>query len=99
MTMEYTINISQKLLIFASIIKNKAMANYNEILEEFRQKAKTMSDRELLEEIYVKLHFVAYMQAELEKSKIEYSIPDNQVLQCINFPDTRFCQTVNPMSI
>lgn len=73
------------------------MTDYNQILEGFRCEAKSMSDRELLEEIYAKLHFVAYMQAELEKVKVEHDFPNTPPTTHVNFPDTRFCQVVNPI--
>lgn len=73
------------------------MEDYNKMLEDLRRNAKSMSNRELLEEVYVKLGFYIYMQNELEKAKIEYESSKAKGCSRVNFPDTSFCQIVNPM--
>lgn len=68
------------------------MTDYNEMLNEFKKKAESLSDRELLEGIYAMLHFLTYLNNEHEKMKL-----DNQMPKASTFPDMSFCQTINPM--
>lgn len=70
------------------------MTDYNELLNGLKRKAESLSDRELLEEIYVMLHFSTYINNEIEKIN-----SDSQMSKAKTFPDMSFCQTINPMQI
>lgn len=80
------------------------MAEYNEFFSSFKKKAESM-DREVLEKAFASLAAEGALKAEIEHEELLFKLENELLAGKIkniadtNFPDTRFCQKVNPVPI
>lgn len=73
------------------------MDDYKEIFDKFKERAKSLSDRELLEEIHVMLYCSTFANNEREKLKLYSNDINSQTIKTKKFPDDGFCPIINPM--
>lgn len=80
------------------------MEEYNEFFSSFKKKAESM-DREVLEKAFASLAAGKALKAQKEDGELLFKLENGLLSGKIksitdtNFPDTRFCEKVNPVPI